>query len=352
MRTDRAAEAFNRFLVDARVWWMRDMYGALRAEYAARAAGQTVTQPAEVAALLADSTLYPFFGWLERHIQKLKYAGRHGLLAAAAAARDELAPQLAAADPALLTLDPDLAIPDYYTAIDTHQHPGNLTGDPLAGCVYQASALSTQPGSTAGLALHRRFAARVAEYGRFTRIVDLGCGFGKSTLPLAERLPDAAVEGIDLSAPCLRLAATQAAALPQRNLRYRQADAARTGAPAASYDLVTSTMLLHELPPPAVAAVLAESWRLLAPGGYSVHLDFRTDDPFLRFIHHGHGRRNNEPYMAAFDRMDVAALHAQLGFEAVQITPFAEAEGTTAADYPLWRLPWTLFIARKPLAAP
>ena len=37
--------------------------------------------------------------------------------------------------------------------------------------------------------------------------MDLGCGFGKSTLPLALARPEAEVVGVDLSAPCLRLAA-------------------------------------------------------------------------------------------------------------------------------------------------
>jgi ubiquinone/menaquinone biosynthesis C-methylase UbiE len=254
------------------------------------------------------------------------------------------------ADTGLLTLDPDLRVPDYYSEIDTHQHPGNLTGDSLAGFVYRASAMSTQPGSTSGRSLHNRFAHLLVREGQFGRIADLGCGFGKSTLPLAQTFPNAQVLGFDLSAPCLRLAAVEAAEAQQQNLRYWQADAVNTGCEGGRFDLVTSTMLLHEMPPPVIEALLAETYRLLEPGGMSVHLDFRTRDPFLRFLHHDHGFRNNEPYMEAFDRMDVESAHKRVGFEDIRIEPFAESEGTAAPDYNAWRLPWTVFIARKPAA--
>jgi SAM-dependent methyltransferase len=346
----RAELAFNRFLVDAKTWWMTDMFAALRAEYESRAAGKTVRTPEEVAALLEDSALYPYFGWLERHIQKMKYAGRHGLLAGAEGGRAATEARLAEADGGKLTLDPDLAVPGYYSEIDTHQHPGNLHGDALAGTVYQASAMSTQPGSTSGRSLHVRVAEAIAAMdGGFRRIADLGCGFGKSTLPIAQRFAGAEVIGLDLSAPCLRLAALQATETQQQNLRYVQGDAARTGLPDAGFDLVTSTMLLHEMPPPVIGELFAETYRLLEPGGLSVHLDFRASDPFLRFIHHGHGFRNNEPYMEAFDRMDVAAAHARVGFEPVRIEAFAETDGATAPEFAQWRFPWTFFVARKPM---
>jgi hypothetical protein len=104
------------------------------------------------------------------------------------------------------------------------------------------------------------------------------------------------------------------------------------------------------MPPPVIEELLTESYRLLQPNGVAIHLDFRAQDPFLRFVHHDHGFRNNEPYMEPFDRMDVAALYERVGFETVRIEKFAESEGATAPGYPKWRLPWTVFIARKPHA--
>jgi len=172
----------------------------------------------------------------------------------------------------------------------------------------------------------------------------MGCGFGKSTRPFYEALGGGKVEGIDLSAPCLRLAARDA----DKAARFRQVDATRTDYPDASFDLVTSTMLLHELPPREVEKVLAESARLLKPGGRMVHLDFLpADDEFARLIHFGHARRNNEPYMESLAKMDLPGVLRRLGFRNIEITPFEEADGTLAPGYAYWRFPWTLIAAER-----
>jgi ubiquinone/menaquinone biosynthesis C-methylase UbiE len=174
----------------------------------------------------------------------------------------------------------------------------------------------------------------------------------KSTRPFYARLSEADIQGIDLAAPCLKLAARTAAEAGARNVRFRQADARDTGCADASFDLVTSTMLLHEMPPPAVERTLAEAARVLKPGGKMVHLDFLPQaqprgDAFARFIHAGHGRRNNEPFMAPLAEMDLARLLERLGFANVEIRAFEEADGTLAPDYAGWRFPWTVIIAEK-----
>jgi hypothetical protein len=107
-------------------------------------------------------------------------------------------------------------------------------------------------------------------------------------------------------------------------------------------------MLLHELPAESVDATLAETRRLLAPGGVSIHLDFRTEDPFWQFVMYGHGQRNNEPFLEPLIRMDLAAAYRRAGFDEVRIEPFAEREGATDPSNPFWRFPWAAIIARKP----
>ena len=70
-------------------------------------------------------------------------------------------------------------------------------------------------------------------------------------------------------------------------------------------------------------------------------------DAFARFIHDGHGRRNNEPFMAPLAKMDLPALLASLGFTEIQILPFAESDGALDPAYPHWRFPWAIICARK-----
>ena len=154
--------------------------------------------------------------------------------------------------------------------------------------------------------------------------------------------------GVELSAPCLKLAARTASEDQARNVRFRQADAAQTGLNGDAYDVVTSTMLLHEMPPPHIERMLAETHRLLAPGGLSIHLDFLTDaDPFRRYIHYGHSARNNEPFMPPLNEMDLAGAHHRAGFETVEVVPFEEMDGALAPDFEAWRFPWVMVIARK-----
>jgi ubiquinone/menaquinone biosynthesis C-methylase UbiE len=353
----REANAFHEFIMEARTWWAAELFPRLREEYEVRKRhaereGRRVEKPEDVALLFSRSTLYQYFCWLERHVQKSKYSSsRWGLVAQLAREPERAAERLAPAKHGPLELDPALRVPEYYGAHDIHQHPGNLHGERDAGLVYEASALSIHP-KTRKNELHERFVDLVrregAQFGTFRRVLDMGCGFGKSTVPLAFAFPRAEVIGVDVSAPCLELAAADAANERVSNVRFRQADARDTRLPAASFDLVTSTMLLHELPGESVEATLAETRRLLAPGGVSIHLDFRTEDPFWQFVMYGHGSRNNEPFLEPLLRMDLAAAYRRAGFEAVRIEPFAEREGAADPSNPFWRFPWAAIIARKP----
>ena len=179
-------------------------------------------------------------------------------------------------------------------------------------------------------------------------MLDLGCGFGKSTRPFYEELRDTQVEAIDLAAPCLELAAADAAAAQAENVRFRQMNAYETDYDEESFDLVTSTMLLHEMPPEEIGRTFDECARVLKPGGRMVHLDFYIlPDVFTEFIHYGHSRRNNEPFMVPLAEMDVKAELEARGFANISIEPFQEAEGVDVQNSPYWRFPWTIISADR-----
>jgi ubiquinone/menaquinone biosynthesis C-methylase UbiE len=329
----RSFAAGQAFLLSVKTHWTRTIYPEVRREF-------------ETGKRLEDSTLYRYFCWLERHLQRMKYSGRYGLQPYHAQDRARLETSLQDVAVELREID----FPEYYTAVDIHQHPGGIWSDPIAGFVYERGARSTTPLAGAKHKdLHDRLTAAALE-GRPApaRVLDMACGFGKSTRPFYEALPGAEVEAIDFSAPCLKLAAREAQRAGARNVRFRQRDAAATGYPDASFDLVTSTMLLHELPPKAVERTLAEAARLLRPGGRMVHLDFLPgDDEFDRLIHFGHSRRNNEPFMEPLARMDLPATLRRLGLRNIEIRPFEEADGALAPGYRYWRFPWALISAER-----
>lgn len=352
----RPFDAHQAFVLDCKIWWTRNAFPHLKDTYETAVAAEVAAgrpaphTPEDVDALIGDDVSTRFYGWFERHLQRMKYSGLHGLVPHHERWRDRLRAELAEPPAELVELAPDFRQPDYYVSTDIHQHPGGVWSDELAGRVYERGARSTTPLLDRAANLHYRFTAEVMNRaGRpIRRVADLGCGFGGSSRPFAGEMPEAEVVGVDLAEPCLRLAALRAAETQMRNVRFKQADAAATGLDGEAYDVVTSTMVLHEMPPSHIEAMLAESHRLLAPGGLSIHLDFLPgSDPFRKFVHYGHSARNNEPFMVLLDRMDLGAAHRKAGFDDVEVVPFEEMPGTLDPDFASWRFPWVMIIARK-----
>ena len=347
---DRSFVAAQDFLLSSKTFWTKQIYENLKRTYedAVARSGETPTTPADVAAILEGDTLYRYFAWLERHLQRLKYAGRYGLVPYHDERRSVLAPPLRDTG---AELSPTLEMPSYYRRVDIHQHPGGVFSDELDGYVYERGARSTTPLMGASHAdLHHRFtdlvAAQDAERVLYGRILDMGCGFGKSTQPFHEAYPDARIDAIDLSGPCLALAAHQAPSRSSPKVRFRQMNACATDYEPDCFDLVTSTMLVHELPPGEIEKLFAEAARILAPGGRMVHLDFHAiDGPFARFMHYGHGLRNNEPFMQPWAEMDIHASLSDKGFTNINVIPFQEAEGVDLKNHAAWRFPWTVIQA-------
>src|SRR6185437_14797385 len=132
LEVDRSFDAFQEFVLGCKLAWTRELYPALRARYEEK--GAAAKNAAEVEALLADDPLNQYFGWFERHLQRMKYSGLHGLAPHFMAERAQLAAELeAGAKSGLVELDPNFVQPDYYVAVDIHQHPGGVWSDEVAG---------------------------------------------------------------------------------------------------------------------------------------------------------------------------------------------------------------------------
>lgn len=87
-----------------------------------------------------------------------------------------------------------------------------------------------------GAELLRRAAARPGEH-----VLDVGCGFGSTTLALSDAVGDTGrVMGLDISAPLLDRARHRAHDLGRHNIIWDEADAQVARLPSAHFDLVTS----------------------------------------------------------------------------------------------------------------
>ncbi|MBB3064336.1 class I SAM-dependent methyltransferase [Limibacillus halophilus] len=345
-KLDTATASYQNFIGAFRKLWSGPIYRELRNQ-AEALPDQSSDNYASFEAHLARLPLHQLFGWLEYNLQQMKYLGAYGIIPMVEGQRAALEKALMQpVSDGMLRLATDIRLPDYYKETDFHHHPGGLRENPLAGIVYRASAGAS--GGVVGRAgLHRLFASEVTADRTFARVLDIGCGFGRSTLAFIRTGAETEVVGIDLSGPCLRLAALLAMDLPEGGRSsYIQADGADVPQPDESFDLVTSTMLLHELPADATRAMTAEAFRLLAPGGEVAHLDFLPpEDNFLRALYFGHSRRNAEPHMRDLAAMDLRGDFEAAGFTDFTVTPFDE-NGTAGSDG--WRLPWVIIRARKP----
>ncbi len=225
-----------------------------------------------------------------------------------------------------LSLDPGLEVPRNVSAIDVHHMPGSYSAqadetDLAAGAVYE-NGLSVFSFGLMGQNLDD-----IGESSAFwlktthpefqlKAILDLGCSVGHQTLPWARTYLDATVTGIDVAAPCLRYAHGRAQSQGV-TAHFVQADATALPYPDASFDLVYSSMFLHELPLKDIRKVFAEARRVLKPGGLMLHYELPPNNQlsaFDGFYLDWDCWYNNEPFYKGYRDQDPAELCAEAGF--------------------------------------
>jgi SAM-dependent methyltransferase len=149
-----------------------------------------------------------------------------------------------------------------------------------------------------------------------SRILDLGCTIGHNSLPWKQTYPQAELVGIDVAAPGLRYAAARAK-LQGVEAYFAQMASDSLDYPDASFDVVFSSMFLHELPKKVRAKTIAEAHRVLRPGGLMLHMELPPNGQmaaFEAFYLDWDSYYNNEPYYKGYRDEDPAALCAGGGF--------------------------------------
>lgn len=151
-----------------------------------------------------------------------------------------------------------------------------------------------------------------------SRILDLGCGTGSTTLLLKQAFPEAEVVGLDLS-PYMLIAANYKAKQAGLKIQWQHGYAEQTPFLDASFDLVTASLLFHETPPSISQAVLRECFRLLKANGEVIILDgnqktLRQTEWLTNIF--------EEPYIQVYAQGNVDAWMGAAGFESVQTQDF------------------------------
>ncbi len=338
------------FILGLRKRWSDTVYPALVQEY--RATGADAATADEAEPTLHRLPSYPWFSHLERVQQKMMWRAAGD---AVLRRREELVGDLdsAGADGVgSLRLDPELDLPDWYTDFDIHIQPGSFFSDDMSAFVYEFGARIVMLRDNDGYKFHTLFAqTALPDKPEAERVLDMGCGFGKSTRPLTAKYPAAEVVGMDLAAPGLRLAHAEAEA-ESLAISYRQADARSTGLDDASCDVVTGTMVLHEMPSEAIVETITEAARVLKPGGEVHFLEFMmTGDPLRDATIIEHAERNNEPFFRALFATDTIQACRDAGLSDPQWRPFDErnlgVQPQGWGEREEWHFPWAVLSATK-----
>jgi ubiquinone/menaquinone biosynthesis C-methylase UbiE len=351
-RTSQAAfdyvEGLKRYVAEKLMPMLRAAYEKRERRYAQTHSGEKPATVEQVGEVMRPMTLYRYNRAIQQASQELMWAVVYESLEPRRAELVEELNRPTESAMGSVETDPDLELPKYYTAVDFHLQPRSYHGDDLAGVVYDIGVpiyVLRRNGPDSGQS--GRALASVIPPGRYEKILDMGCGVGQKTIPVADAFPGAEVHAIDLSAPMIKYAHKRAERMG-RKIHFSQQNAARTKFAAESFDLVFSTILLHELPPGAIRNVIAEIYRVLKPGGLTAHLElppYSQVSPYNAFLMDWETRNNGEPYWQSFHELDLSATFREAGFKNIREVT-AESKNSGRGAYS-GKFPYLVTMAEK-----
>jgi len=250
------------------------------------------------------------------------HARAHGRIAAEAFEEvlEELEPAMKAAEngPATLERNPDMKMPDYWDGVDFHRTNGGWDRHPHQGMVHgeiihRRMVDKLFPG---GIFATRRKVAEMAPKNHYDTILDMGASSGHFTTGLQLTYPDAQITGVELSAQMLEHAWRTANANGWNWKLYQRA-AEDTGFADDSFDLVSSFILLHEIPADTIRAVFAEAFRVCKPGGDIIMSDvtrYADMDKLSAWKADRGAAFGGEPHWRESAMLDLAEIARDAGF--------------------------------------
>jgi ubiquinone/menaquinone biosynthesis C-methylase UbiE len=279
--------------------------------------------------ILDDFQEFQIITWVSRHLQRLRYYqpdyGYFPVVAEQAAPLLEAIEASAKAAGDRLELNPELAIPDYLKWADFHQHKGGTWSDDIDGLIYETARQSAFLTESGDRNIYGWSYAMLPEQP-YERVLDWGTGHGAGILEFKRRFPDSDCYGVDLSAPCLKLANHRA--LEQGlDIRFSRQNVESLDFEDNFFDLAVHIFMWHEIPPENLVAALREVHRVLKPGGMFCGPEscISEDHNYLRVIQNTLPWLIDEAYFNAWHEFDLEYWAREVGFSEVHVEPWGQA---------------------------
>ncbi len=162
------------------------------------------------------------------------------------------------------------------------------------------------------------------------KLLDIGCGTGRTLHQLAIAHPMMRLHGCDMSPAYIKLARKRLEDVHEVTLAVENAESLPWA--DATFDVVTSTYMFHELPRNARRNVVREMFRVVRPGGLVVLEDSAqvSESPELESVLRNFPQEFHEPFYADYLEDDLGALLAEIGFDVRATEPVLVAKLVTA----------------------
>jgi ubiquinone/menaquinone biosynthesis C-methylase UbiE len=150
------------------------------------------------------------------------------------------------------------------------------------------------------------------------RLLDVGCGTGRTLHQLAAAHPHLRLHGVDMSPAYIKQARKRLLDVDEVTLAAENAEALPWA--DGTFDIATSVYMFHELPRNARRNVLRELFRVVRPGGLVVIEDSAqlSESGFLEPVLRGFPAEFHEPFYADYLEDDLAGILREVGFTAVR----------------------------------